>query len=122
MRYYSAAQGRFLSPDEYKGEPDDALTGVDITPPGPLPYANIGNPQTLNKYAYVINNPLRYTNPDGRLLDTLADIGFIGYDIYTLCKEGSTKTNWNALGADVLGACVPFRIWRWTCRTRGSEG
>jgi hypothetical protein len=42
------------------------------------------------------------------LLDTLADIGFIGYDIYTLFKEGSTKTNWTALGADVLGACVPF--------------
>jgi RHS repeat-associated protein len=71
-RYYSGAQGRFLSPDEFKGGPDDALTGADITPPGPLPYADIGNPQTLNKYAYVINNPLRYTDPDGHLIGTLA--------------------------------------------------
>jgi RHS repeat-associated protein len=64
-RYYSGAQGRFLSPDEFKGGPDDALTGRDIISPGPLPYADIANPQTLNKYAYVINNPLRYVDPDG---------------------------------------------------------
>lgn len=64
-RYYSGAQGRFLSPDEFKGGPDDALTGLDVTPPGPLPYADITNPQSLNKYTYTYNNPLRYTDPDG---------------------------------------------------------
>ncbi|MBN1570608.1 MAG: RHS repeat-associated core domain-containing protein [Acidobacteria bacterium] len=64
-RYYSGAQGRFLSPDEFKGGPDDALTGKDITSAGPLPYADISNPQSLNKYAYVYSNPLRYTDPDG---------------------------------------------------------
>jgi RHS repeat-associated protein len=64
-RYYSGVQGRFTSPDEFKGGPDDALTGAELAPPGPLPYADITNPQTLNKYAYVINNPLRYTDPDG---------------------------------------------------------
>jgi len=51
-RYYSGAQGRFLSPDEFKCGPDDALTGKDISQPGPLPYADISNPQSLNKYAY----------------------------------------------------------------------
>jgi RHS repeat-associated protein len=68
-RYYSGAQGRFLSPDEFKGGPDDALTGQDIIAAGPIPYADIGNPQTLNKYAYVMNNPLRYTDPDGHETD-----------------------------------------------------
>jgi RHS repeat-associated protein len=29
-RYYSGAQGRFLSPDEFKGGPDDALTGAEM--------------------------------------------------------------------------------------------
>jgi len=33
--------------------------------PGPLPYADIRDPQTINKYAYVRNNPLRYVDPDG---------------------------------------------------------
>jgi RHS repeat-associated protein len=66
-RYYSAAQGRFLSPDEFTGGAVDPFTGKPVGQPGPLPYADITNPQTLNKYAYVINNPLKYTDPDGHL-------------------------------------------------------
>jgi RHS repeat-associated protein len=46
-RYFSAAQGRFTSPDP-KLEPHD-----------------ITDPQSWNKYAYTRNNPLRYTDPDG---------------------------------------------------------
>ena len=30
-----------------------------------LPYADITDPQTLNKYGYVRNNPLRYIDPNG---------------------------------------------------------
>jgi RHS repeat-associated protein len=63
-RYYSSPQGRFTSPDEFKGGFDD-LDGKPAFSPGPLPYADIGDPQTLNKYAYVRNNPLRYTDPNG---------------------------------------------------------
>jgi RHS repeat-associated protein len=44
-RYYSATQGRFTSPDILLGQR--------------------GNPQTLNRYAYVMNNPLRYVDPLG---------------------------------------------------------
>lgn len=32
-----------------------------------MPYANLGNPQSLNLYAYVNNNPLARTDPDGHL-------------------------------------------------------
>jgi len=63
-RYYSAAQGRWSSPDEFKGGFDD-LDGKPAFSPGPLPYADISDPQTLNKYIYVRNNPLRYTDPNG---------------------------------------------------------
>jgi RHS repeat-associated protein len=51
-RYYSAAEGRFITPD-WSSRPE------------PVPYARLDNPQTLNLYAYVKNNPLRYTDPDG---------------------------------------------------------
>jgi len=46
-RYFSGAQGRFTSPDPLlnAGRPD--------------------NPQTWNKYAYTLNNPLKYTDPTG---------------------------------------------------------
>jgi RHS repeat-associated protein len=77
-RYFSAAQGRFTSPDEFKGGFLDAFTGQAAFQSGPLPYADISDPQTLNKYAYVRNNPLRYTDPDGHCLwDLCAVEGYV---------------------------------------------
>ena len=65
-RYYVNGFGRWLSPDEYTGGPTSAYGPPDPAPPGALPYADITNPQSLNKYAYVYNNPLRYVDPTGR--------------------------------------------------------
>lgn len=64
-RYFSGAQGRFTSPDEFPGGIVDPNTRQQAGKPGPLPYADITDPQTLNKYAYVRNNPLRFVDPDG---------------------------------------------------------
>lgn len=44
-RYYASTMGRMLSPDPVGG--------------------SLANPQTLNKYAYVLNNPLVNTDPTG---------------------------------------------------------
>jgi RHS repeat-associated protein len=46
-RYYSSYQGRFTKPDTFSGR------GT--------------NPQTLNLYAYVLNNPLRWADPTGHM-------------------------------------------------------
>jgi RHS repeat-associated protein len=63
-RYYHE-NGWFMTPDEFTGGPVDAFSSNDPSPPGPLPYADITNPQSLNKYTYTYNNPLRYTNANG---------------------------------------------------------
>ena len=44
-RYYGSMMGRMMSPDP---------VGGDMT-----------NPQSLNRYSYVLNNPLRFTDPTG---------------------------------------------------------
>jgi RHS repeat-associated protein len=51
-RYYSSAYGRFLSAD-------------CSSTPSPVPYANLTNPQTLNLYAMVSDNPESFADLDG---------------------------------------------------------
>jgi RHS repeat-associated protein len=51
-RYLSSAQGRWTSPD-WSAKPE------------PVPYADLKDPQTLNLYAYVRNNPLTRRDLDG---------------------------------------------------------
>jgi RHS repeat-associated protein len=53
-RYYASNTGRFMSPDwSAKAEP--------------VPYAKLDNPQSLNLYAYVGNNPESQVDLDGHL-------------------------------------------------------
>ncbi len=55
-RWYDPALGRFTQPDTIVPEP--------------------GNPQSLNRFAYVRNNPLRYVDPSGhKLIAGVADEG-----------------------------------------------
>ena len=55
-RYYDPTIGRFISPDTIVQNP--------------------GNPQSLNRYSYVLNNPLKYVDPTGLELD----FGYPGID------------------------------------------
>jgi RHS repeat-associated protein len=51
-RFNASNLGRFMTPD-WAAKPTD------------VPYANFGNPQSLNLYAYVENNPTTLGDPDG---------------------------------------------------------
>jgi RHS repeat-associated protein len=62
-RYYASAQGRFTSPDEFNGGPMDLFT--EAASANPTFFADLRRPQSLNKYQYTYNNPLRYVDPDG---------------------------------------------------------
>jgi hypothetical protein len=81
-------------------------------PPGPLPYADITNPQSLNKYTYTWNNPVKYTDPDGHFLDTFVDAVSVGYGIASVVASAITQsdqlsTDAKALAADVAGLLIP---------------
>lgn len=62
-RYYSSTMGRFTSPDEFNGGPVELFTTTASA--NPTFYAELADPQSLNKYQYSYNNPLRYNDPNG---------------------------------------------------------
>lgn len=66
-RTYDPDLGRFLTPDTIVPDPE--------------------NPQSLNRYSYVLNNPLMYTDPSGHSFWT--DVGkFFKRILDSLCSDG----------------------------------
>ncbi len=64
-RYYSPKHGRFTSPDEFKGGPDELFDFTEDANSNPTFYADLSNPQSLNKYLYTYNNLYKFIDPDG---------------------------------------------------------
>jgi RHS repeat-associated protein len=72
-RYFSNVQGRFTSPDEFTGGPTELF--AEVAAHNPTFYAETLEPQSLNKYAYCLNNPFKFVDPDGHqgiMADSLA--------------------------------------------------
>jgi RHS repeat-associated protein len=85
-RYYDPSLGKFITEDPCGG--------------------SVLNPQTLNLYAYVLNNPLKYSDPDGMWVHILygaligAIVGMIAYTAVTLAT--GAEWNWWHFGASAL--------------------
>ena len=100
-RYYDPVLGRFLSAD-----PLPPVPGA-VPPQGGRGVPEPGNPQSLNRYAYVYNNPLKYTDPSGHWLETVWDIANIAWDIHEIRQDPGNLWNWGALVVDVGAALLP---------------
>jgi RHS repeat-associated protein len=87
-RYYNSEWGRFINAD--------SVIGV------------IGNLLSYNLFSYCQNDPVNETDSTGQIIDILADIGFIAWDVVDIYKSPKQRTNWAAFGADVACAFIPF--------------
>lgn len=75
--YYGSSMGRFLSPDF--GGPGPMAD--------PVPWADLENPQSLNLYGYVNNNPLSNTDDDGHDVSVCSNDGNGGQTCKTISND-----------------------------------
>jgi RHS repeat-associated protein len=80
-RYLGSSMGRFMSPDSFGGHLED--------------------PQTLNRYSYVGNNPLSRTDPDGHdFYEQCATSDHSGCTQVNTDPKNSKSTQWVQAGKD----------------------
>ncbi|MGO9340030.1 MAG: RHS repeat-associated core domain-containing protein [Terracidiphilus sp.] len=87
-RYFASSMGRMLSPD----------WSAKIEP---VPYSKLGDPQTLNLYAYVGNNPLSRFDVDGHELVQLGQ--HTDQQINDLTKQINNTLKDKSLDSDIKG-------------------
>ncbi|MFZ1597649.1 MAG: RHS repeat-associated core domain-containing protein, partial [Anaerolineae bacterium] len=97
-RYYDPTLARFISADTLIPQPQ--------------------NPQNLNRYSYVGNRPLRFTDPTGHCIDGISTIacvavaGFIAGGVVDLGKQlivdrkDIRDVNWAEVGGAAVGGLV----------------
>jgi RHS repeat-associated protein len=85
-RYYDAGIGRFLSPDS-------------VIP-------NISNPQSLNRYSYCYNNPLKMVDPSGHMPIELLNLISEAYNAGEITQETATLLIIGANGTSIQGMFV----------------
>jgi RHS repeat-associated protein len=96
-RYYASPFGRFMTPD-WAAKPTD------------VPYANFGNPQSLNLYSYVQNNPTTVGDPDGHVDPCGCDL-LTPHQAYVIDQTAKfwASTTWNVLQQDAKAISNAFQ-------------
>jgi RHS repeat-associated protein len=90
-RYYASSMGRFMSPDwSVKADP--------------VPYAKLDNPQTLNLYDYMRNNPLGGIDTDGHDVVLLNDSNAAVGQGHNATLVGNDKGGWTYYSHDGYGS------------------
>ena len=84
-RYYVHGIGRFASADTIVPDPAD--------------------PQAYNRYTYVRNSPMNYSDPTGHYWETAWDIANIGWGAYSL-KQNISDGKYGAATIDGIGLVV----------------
>lgn len=80
-RQYQMANGRFTRPDPFEGSYD------------------LGNPQSLNRYSYVINDPVGLVDPTGEFINPESPRG----------PSPSGDSEWGPIGPTRSGSPAPWR-------------
>jgi len=83
-RVYDPCQGRFLSPDVFIQSPDFT--------------------QDYNRYSYVLNNPLKYTDPSGYLPNNF--LPYLG-EYYQVLSQAEAYRYQQEIDAERRGAGIP---------------
>ena len=81
-RYYAPGAGRFTTRDTWPGVSEQ--------------------PQSLNRYAYGLDNPVMYTDPSGHCgppcaIAIAAGVGFVAGSVYELFDQFDHGSSWNCL-------------------------
>ena len=82
--------GRFMSPDW-------------SPKPLPVPFADLGNPQSLNLYSYVGNNPLSRADSDGHFWEELGNWFKWGHYVNNAGLENALKSDADAARKNLAG-------------------
>ena len=108
-RVYDPHLGRFLSPDPFVQAPGDT--------------------QNLNRYSYVINNPLSYTDPSGYILKKLGNAigkavkravkGVLEFGVGVAVSFGEAAALTTPMGAFIFFVSAAYHVSRATQRSGG---
>jgi RHS repeat-associated protein len=81
-RYYDATIGRFISPDSI--------------------VQSLANPQTLNRYSYCLNNPLKYVDPSGHSF--WSTLGWIALGVVCTVAVAAVALTVVGIGVGIVAA------------------